>query len=113
LASKAREFREHWADEMDGAAMYRALADRADGEQRENFLELADFLAHRGVTRVVVVGLALDYCVQATALDARAAGYEVVVLTDATRAVNVKPDDGERALDGLRAAGVREDRAGG
>jgi hypothetical protein len=35
-----------------------------------------------------------------------------VVLTDATRAVNVKPDDGERALDGLRAAGVREDRAG-
>ena len=44
---------------------------------------------------MVVVGLALDYCVQATALDARAAGYEVVVLTDATRAVNVKPDDGE------------------
>jgi vacuolar iron transporter family protein len=41
LASKAREFREHWADEMDGAAMYRALADRADGEQREIFLELA------------------------------------------------------------------------
>jgi nicotinamidase/pyrazinamidase len=73
--------------------------------------ELADFLARRGTTRVVVAGLALDYCVQATALDARAAGYEVVVLTDATRAVNVKPDDGERALDGLRAAGVREDRA--
>ena len=75
--------------------------------------ELEDFLAKRGTTRVVVVGLALDYCVQATALDARAAGYEVVVLTDATRAVNVKPDDGERALDGLRAAGVREDRAEG
>ena len=73
--------------------------------------ELADFLSRRGTARVVVVGLALDYCVQATALDARAAGYEVVVLTDATRAVNVKPDDGERALDGLRAAGVREDRA--
>ena len=75
--------------------------------------ELADFLAKRGASRVVVVGLALDYCVQATALDARAAGYEVVVLTDATRAVNVKPDDGERALDALRAAGVREDRAEG
>src|SRR4029453_3777985 len=75
--------------------------------------ELADFLARRGTTRVVVVGLALDYCVQATALDARAAGHEVVVLTDATRAVNVKPDDGERALDGLRAAGVREGRAEG
>lgn len=39
--AKARQFREHWADEMDGAAMYRALAERAQGEQREIFLELA------------------------------------------------------------------------
>jgi vacuolar iron transporter family protein len=38
---KAQEFREHWADEMDGAAMYRALAERANGERREIFLELA------------------------------------------------------------------------
>ena len=74
--------------------------------------ELAEFLSTRGVRRVVLVGLALDYCVQATALDARAAGHEVLVLTDATRAVNVRPDDGDRALDALRAAGVREDRAG-
>jgi nicotinamidase/pyrazinamidase len=73
--------------------------------------ELADFLAKRGVRRVVVTGLALDYCVKATALDGRAAGYEVVLLTDATRAVNVAPDDGARALDALRAAGVREDTA--
>jgi vacuolar iron transporter family protein len=41
LASKAQQFREHWADELDGAAMYRALAERADGDQREIFLELA------------------------------------------------------------------------
>jgi vacuolar iron transporter family protein len=41
LASKAQQFREHWADELDGAAMYRALADRTEGEQREIFLELA------------------------------------------------------------------------
>jgi VIT1/CCC1 family predicted Fe2+/Mn2+ transporter/rubrerythrin len=40
--SKARQFREHWADELDGAAMYRALAERAQGEQREIFLELAE-----------------------------------------------------------------------
>jgi nicotinamidase/pyrazinamidase len=74
--------------------------------------ELAEFLSTRGVRRVVLAGLALDYCVQATALDARAAGHEVLVLTDATRAVNVRPDDGDRALDALRAAGVHEDRAG-
>jgi VIT1/CCC1 family predicted Fe2+/Mn2+ transporter len=41
VVSKAQEFREHWDDEMDGAAMYRALAERASGEQREIFLELA------------------------------------------------------------------------
>jgi len=41
LASKTRQFREHWADEMDGAATYRALAERTSGEQREIFLELA------------------------------------------------------------------------
>jgi nicotinamidase/pyrazinamidase len=75
--------------------------------------ELADFLEKQAVKRVVVVGLALDYCVQATALDARAAGHQVLVLTDATRAVNVQPGDGDRALDALRAAGVREDRAEG
>src|SRR4029450_6611312 len=65
--------------------------------------ELADFLAHRGSSRVVVVGLALHYCVHATSLYPRGAA--------APGAVNVKPDDGERALDALRAAGVREDRA--
>jgi VIT1/CCC1 family predicted Fe2+/Mn2+ transporter len=40
-SSKARQFHEHWSDEMDGAAMYRALAERAQGEQRDIFLELA------------------------------------------------------------------------
>ncbi|HYY77970.1 MAG TPA: isochorismatase family protein [Actinomycetes bacterium] len=75
--------------------------------------ELNDFLVKREAKRVVVTGLALDYCVQATALDARAAGYEVLVLTDATRAVNLQPGDGDHALDALRAAGVREDQAEG
>jgi len=73
--------------------------------------ELAQFLRERGVRRVVIVGLALDYCVRATALDARAAGWETIVLTDATRPVEVEPGDGKRALDALRAAGVREDVA--
>src|SRR4029453_15865271 len=71
--------------------------------------ELAQYLRERGVHRVVVVGLALDYCVRATALDARAAGWETILLTDATRPVEVEPGDGKRALDALRAAGVRED----
>ena len=55
-------------------------------------------------------GLATDYCVRATALDGLAAGFEVVVLEDAVRAVDVQPGDGERALTEIAAAGAR--RAG-
>ena len=56
---------------------------------------------------VDVAGLALDYCVKATALDARRAGFETVVHRSATRAVDVQPGDGERAVAELRAAGVQ------
>jgi nicotinamidase/pyrazinamidase len=63
-------------------------------------------LREHGVRRVFVCGLATDYCVKATALDAQAAGFTVVVLEDASAAVNVQPGDEQRALDELRAAGV-------
>jgi nicotinamidase/pyrazinamidase len=59
-----------------------------------------------GITRIYVGGLATDYCVRATTLDARAAGLEVSVLTDACRAVNLQPEDGQRALDEMTAAGA-------
>jgi nicotinamidase/pyrazinamidase len=67
---------------------------------------LAAILHDRGVSQVVVVGLALDYCVKATALDAVEAGFSVVLLGDATRAVNLQPGDGFRAAAELAAAGV-------
>ena len=67
---------------------------------------LAAILRDAGVRRVFVVGLATDYCVKASALDARAAGFETVAVTDAMRAVNVAPGDGDAALSALRAAGV-------
>jgi nicotinamidase-related amidase len=63
-------------------------------------------LREHGVRRVFVCGLATDYCVKATALDAKAAGFDVVVLEDASAAVNVQPGDEQRALDELRAAKV-------
>jgi nicotinamidase/pyrazinamidase len=58
------------------------------------------------VDSVDVTGLALDYCVKATALDARRAGFDVTVHRGATRAVEVQPGDGEGAVAELRAAGV-------
>jgi nicotinamidase/pyrazinamidase len=51
--------------------------------------------------------LALDYCVRATALDARRAGFDVVLHRRATRAINVDPGDEERTLQELREAGVK------
>jgi nicotinamidase/pyrazinamidase len=66
---------------------------------------LADALRERCITRLFVGGLATDYCVRATGLDARAAGLDVVVLSDAVCAVDVRPGDGERALSELMAAG--------
>jgi nicotinamidase/pyrazinamidase len=68
--------------------------------------ELEAILRDAGVDRVVVVGLATDYCVKATALDAIRLGFETEVLTDAIGAVDVEPGDGDRALDEMRAAGV-------
>jgi nicotinamidase/pyrazinamidase len=68
---------------------------------------LEEILRERGVRRVDVTGLALDYCVKATALDARRAGFEVVVHEGATRAIDASPGDADRALEELQAAGVK------
>jgi nicotinamidase/pyrazinamidase len=66
---------------------------------------LAEALRARGVGRLFIAGLATDYCVGATGRDARAAGLDVVVLTDAVCAVDVQPGDGQRALRELAALG--------
>jgi len=68
---------------------------------------LGGYLGERGVRRVVVVGLAADVCVKATALDAVALDLDTTVRWDATRPVDVEPGDGDRALAALRDAGVR------
>jgi nicotinamidase/pyrazinamidase len=80
------------------------VADPRSGERTAT--ELDAVLRERGIARVVVVGLATDYCVKATALDARARGYETIVLRDAVRAVNLSPGDDERAFAEMRAAGA-------
>jgi nicotinamidase/pyrazinamidase len=80
------------------------VRDPQSGEEQPT--QLAALLHDRGVSRVVVVGLATDYCVKATALDAIALGFATTVLTDAVRAVDLQPGDGDRALAELEAAGV-------
>jgi len=68
--------------------------------------DLAARLRNLGVERLVLCGLATDYCVRATALEALRNGFEAAVVTDAIAAVNVHPDDGQKALDEMTAAGV-------
>lgn len=87
------------------------LVDAGDTREAPGFdkfegTELERFLRERGVERVHVGGLALDYCVKHTALGARRRGFDTVVHLEATRAVDVEPGDGERAIAELRAAGV-------
>ncbi|MEZ4400185.1 MAG: bifunctional nicotinamidase/pyrazinamidase [Kofleriaceae bacterium] len=67
---------------------------------------LGDWLRARGVDRVVILGLATDYCVKATALDAVADGFACTLVVDGCRAVDLAPGDGDRALAALAAAGV-------
>jgi nicotinamidase/pyrazinamidase len=75
-----------------------------NGHRRSTGLE--GFLAAKGVTDVYILGLATDYCVKFTALDARRLGFRVVLIEDGTRGVDLKPGDVARALDEMREAGV-------
>jgi len=67
----------------------------------------SDVMKKREVRRVVVAGLATDYCVLNSVKDILAEGYEVYVLTDAIRAVNVNPGDGEEALEDMVRGGAK------
>jgi nicotinamidase/pyrazinamidase len=68
---------------------------------------LGDQMRARGVDRVAVCGLATDYCVLNTARDALTEGFTTLLVLDAIRAVNVKPDDGTRAIAEMQAAGAQ------
>ncbi|MBI4082165.1 MAG: bifunctional nicotinamidase/pyrazinamidase [Candidatus Lambdaproteobacteria bacterium] len=117
---------DHCVQQTRGAEFHPALAIRPDdpvfrkGAMRDvdsysGFLDndrthetgLRAYLQRQGVDAVTVVGLAQDYCVKYTALDARRFGLEVTVPRAGTRAVNLRPDDEARAYRELEAAGVR------
>lgn len=110
----------HCVQGTDGAALHRGvdseqidvIVDKGQARDLEGYsgfedTELERLLREHDVDTVHVAGLALDYCVKATALDAKRAGFDVIVHRDATRAVDVEPGDGDRAVQELRAAGVK------
>ena len=109
----------HCVQDSPGAAFHPALNQAAihkiidtgyrpelEGYSAFEATELADLLHDRGIKKVTVVGLATDYCVKDTVLDALREGFEVEIDTDAMRAVNVQPGDDERAIEAMLAAGA-------
>lgn len=92
----------------DGAhVVAKATGPEADAYSGFQGTDLAAQLRGLGVRRVVVGGLATDYCVRATVLDALATGFAAVVLADAVRAVELQPGDGAQALADMRAHGAQ------
>ena len=108
----------HCVADSPGAQLHPALeAERIDvivdkGQDRDTEgysgfegTDLARILRERGITRVTLVGLATDYCVKNTALDALREGFAVTVDSTAVRGVEVQEGDSDRALEEVRAAG--------
>ena len=94
--------------DLPAGAIVVSKADTADLDAYSAFngTHLAAQLRERGVRRVVVCGLATDYCVLNTVIDARENGFEVLVVPEAMRAVDVAPGDGERALARMTGLGA-------
>lgn len=83
-------------------------AQHRDHDAYSGFQEtsLEEELKNRGVKRLFITGLATDYCVKQTTLDALKRGFAAIVLTDLVRAVNLHPNDGKKALDKIEWAGA-------
>jgi nicotinamidase/pyrazinamidase len=80
------------------------VRDPVTGEERKTPLE--DMLRQAGIERVTVLGLATDYCVKETVLDAVGLGFETKVVREGVRAVELQPGDENRALDQMSEAGA-------
>jgi len=76
-----------------------------NGHRKETGLQ--QYLKDQAVKRLVLVGLATDYCVKYSALDAREIGFEVILVTDGVRGVELKSGDCEKAVSEMKAAGVQ------
>jgi nicotinamidase/pyrazinamidase len=120
FADQGGPWPEHCVRETAGAAFHPDLRlprnaliiNKGEAVEHDNYSAfddtgLADRLHARGVERVWIGGLAQDVCVRASVVDACEAGFDTHLIADATRAVDVSPGDGERALAAMRAAGAR------
>jgi nicotinamidase/pyrazinamidase len=111
--TKGAEFHPALTDDPRIHVISKGLGDE-DSYSAFDGTDLASQLRERGVEEVLVGGLATDYCVKNTVLDALKQGFAVKALTHAMRPVELKPGDGDRAIEGMRDAGaeIQEQQAG-
>jgi len=92
----------------DATVVSKAMDPRKEAYSGFDGTELADTLKTQGATRVFVGGLATDYCVKNTVLDARKLGFEAVLLLDATSGINARPGDVAKAIDAMVESGAEQ-----
>jgi nicotinamidase/pyrazinamidase len=90
----------------DGGDGYSGFSVRDPESGEESATRLGAMLEEHGIETVVVVGLAQDYCVKETAIDAASKGYQTILLGDLTRAVEMESGDGDRAVKEMESVGV-------
>jgi nicotinamidase/pyrazinamidase len=100
------EFHPDLSDDPRITIISKGIDESADGYSGFDGTNLAQLLREQDVKEVWVGGLATDYCVKHTVLDALREGFEVKALADAMRAVNLNPNDGAKAIAEMRAAGA-------
>jgi nicotinamidase/pyrazinamidase len=100
------EFHADLIDDPRITIISKGTTESADGYSGFDGTNLARLLHEKDVAEVWVGGLATDYCVKHTVLDALREGFKVKALADAMRAVNLNPNDGRQAIEEMKAAGA-------
>lgn len=100
------EFHADLSDDPRATVISKGMDETADGYSGFDGTNLSQLLKEEGVDEVWVGGLATDYCVKHTVIDARREGFRVKALADAMRAVNVNADDGAKAVEEMRESGA-------
>lgn len=104
--TRGAEFHPDLNDDPRVTIISKGINESADGYSGFDGTSLAQLLREEAVEEVWIGGLATDYCVKHTVLDALREGFEVKALADAMRAVNLNPDDGAKAIEEMREAGA-------
>ena len=104
--TRGAEFHSDLLDDPRITVISKGFDERADGYSGFDGTQLAQLLRDEEVKEIWVGGLATDYCVKETVIDGVHNGFKVKALADAMRAVNVKTDDGKKAIDLMKEAGA-------